>query len=79
MPDGGVLTVGLDADSDRVRISVRDTGIGLDPGKRLDCSSLSNPVLSVAPGWGSRLFIRYSRRMADRFAWKRKKVRERSL
>ncbi len=31
MPDGGTLTVGLDSDSDWVRISVRDTGIGLDP------------------------------------------------
>jgi two-component system, NtrC family, sensor histidine kinase PilS len=31
MPDGGVLTVSLGADSDWVRISVRDTGVGLDP------------------------------------------------
>ena len=31
MPDGGVLTVGLDASFDRVRISIRDTGTGLDP------------------------------------------------
>ncbi len=30
MPDGGVLTVGLDASTDWVRISIRDTGIGLD-------------------------------------------------
>ena len=31
MPDGGVLSVGLDADSDWVRISIRDTGVGFDP------------------------------------------------
>jgi two-component system sensor histidine kinase PilS (NtrC family) len=31
MPDGGVLTVGLAADSARVRISIRDTGTGLNP------------------------------------------------
>ncbi|MGH9692192.1 MAG: two-component system sensor histidine kinase NtrB [Candidatus Acidiferrales bacterium] len=30
MPDGGVLTVSLGGDSDHVRISIRDTGIGLD-------------------------------------------------
>jgi two-component system, NtrC family, sensor histidine kinase PilS len=31
MPNGGVLTVGLDATSSTVRISIRDTGIGFDP------------------------------------------------
>lgn len=31
MPQGGVLTVGLDATVDWVRISIRDTGMGLDP------------------------------------------------
>jgi signal transduction histidine kinase len=31
MPDGGVLTVGLEALGDSVRISVRDTGTGFDP------------------------------------------------
>lgn len=31
MPDGGVLTAGLDATSSTVRISIRDTGIGFDP------------------------------------------------
>jgi two-component system sensor histidine kinase PilS (NtrC family) len=31
MPAGGVLTVGLDAGSGHVRISIRDTGMGLDP------------------------------------------------
>jgi two-component system sensor histidine kinase PilS (NtrC family) len=31
MPDGGVLSVGLDADSESVRVSVRDTGAGFDP------------------------------------------------
>ena len=33
MPDGGVLSVGLDADADWVRISIRDTGVGFDPGE----------------------------------------------
>jgi two-component system sensor histidine kinase PilS (NtrC family) len=32
MPNGGVLAVGLDATPDWVRISIRDTGMGLDPG-----------------------------------------------
>ena len=31
MPNGGVLTAGLDATSSTVRISIRDTGIGFDP------------------------------------------------
>jgi len=31
MPDGGLLTVGLEADASFVRISIRDTGVGLDP------------------------------------------------
>jgi len=30
MPDGGLLTVGLEADSAAVRISIRDNGVGLD-------------------------------------------------
>jgi two-component system sensor histidine kinase PilS (NtrC family) len=31
MPGGGVLSVGVEADSELVRISIRDTGIGFDP------------------------------------------------
>jgi two-component system sensor histidine kinase PilS (NtrC family) len=31
MPDGGVLSVALDMDSHHVWISIRDTGVGLDP------------------------------------------------
>jgi signal transduction histidine kinase len=31
MPDGGTLTVSLDAGQETVRISVRDTGTGFDP------------------------------------------------
>lgn len=31
MPNGGVLSVGLDADASWVRISIRDTGVGFDP------------------------------------------------
>lgn len=31
MPDGGVLTVGLETVPDSVRISIRDTGVGFDP------------------------------------------------
>ena len=31
MPDGGVLTVGLNASAEQVSISIRDTGMGLDP------------------------------------------------
>jgi two-component system sensor histidine kinase PilS (NtrC family) len=31
MPDGGVLTVGLETVADSVRISIRDTGVGFDP------------------------------------------------
>jgi two-component system, NtrC family, sensor histidine kinase PilS len=31
MPDGGVLTVGLEKVADRVRISIRDTGVGFNP------------------------------------------------
>jgi two-component system, NtrC family, sensor histidine kinase PilS len=31
MPNGGVLTVGLETIAETVRISIRDTGVGLDP------------------------------------------------
>jgi two-component system sensor histidine kinase PilS (NtrC family) len=31
MPDGGVLSVGIQADSECVRVSIRDTGAGFDP------------------------------------------------
>jgi len=31
MPEGGLLSAAIDADNSRVRISIRDTGIGLDP------------------------------------------------
>jgi two-component system, NtrC family, sensor histidine kinase PilS len=35
MPDGGILSVGLDADNSWVRLSIRDTGIGMDPAQVL--------------------------------------------
>jgi signal transduction histidine kinase len=31
MPDGGVLSVSLELAPEHVRISIRDTGVGLDP------------------------------------------------
>jgi two-component system sensor histidine kinase PilS (NtrC family) len=31
MPEGGTLSVGLDNDRDSVRISIQDTGVGMDP------------------------------------------------
>jgi two-component system sensor histidine kinase PilS (NtrC family) len=31
MPGGGILSVGLDGNTDWVRISIKDTGVGLDP------------------------------------------------
>jgi two-component system, NtrC family, sensor histidine kinase PilS len=34
MPDGGTLTIGMEQQTDWVRISFRDTGIGLDPKQR---------------------------------------------
>lgn len=33
MPGGGTLTVGLETDAFTVRISIRDTGVGFDPGQ----------------------------------------------
>lgn len=47
MPDGGVLTVGLTATSDCVRISIRDTGRGMDP--RV-AASLFEPFQSAFTG-----------------------------
>jgi len=35
MPDGGVLSVGLEACDSSVRLSIRDTGVGMDPGQVL--------------------------------------------
>jgi signal transduction histidine kinase len=32
MPDGGVLSVGLESGRESVRISIQDTGVGMDPG-----------------------------------------------
>ncbi len=57
MPDGGVLTVSLTANSDWVRISIRDTGAGLDP--RV-AASLFEPFQSAfAGGTGLGLAIVY--------------------
>jgi two-component system, NtrC family, sensor histidine kinase PilS len=47
MPDGGVLTVSLDADAEWVRIAVRDTGIGLDP---RESARIFEPFQSGFPG-----------------------------
>jgi two-component system, NtrC family, sensor histidine kinase PilS len=35
MPGGGVLSVGLEADDSWVRLSIRDTGVGMDPAQVL--------------------------------------------
>ena len=32
MPDGGVLSVGLENGRESVKISIQDTGVGMDPG-----------------------------------------------
>ncbi|HVB86181.1 MAG TPA: ATP-binding protein [Candidatus Dormibacteraeota bacterium] len=47
MPDGGTLTVSLDAEGDWVRISIGDTGIGLDP---RDAARIFEPFQSGFPG-----------------------------
>lgn len=47
MPDGGVLTVRLDADEDWVRISIHDTGVGLGPS---DAARIFEPFQSGFPG-----------------------------
>jgi two-component system, NtrC family, sensor histidine kinase PilS len=47
MPDGGVLTVSLEADAEWVRIAVRDTGIGLDP---RESARIFEPFQSGFPG-----------------------------
>jgi two-component system sensor histidine kinase PilS (NtrC family) len=57
MPDGGVLTVGLDTAADHVRISIRDTGTGLDP---QDAARLFEPFQSrFVGGTGLGLAIVY--------------------
>jgi two-component system sensor histidine kinase PilS (NtrC family) len=57
MPDGGVLTVGLDADSDWARISIRDTGRGIDPS---EVTRIFEPFQSgFAGGTGLGLAIVY--------------------
>jgi two-component system, NtrC family, sensor histidine kinase PilS len=57
MPDGGTLTVGLSADEAWVRISIRDTGIGLDPNQK---SRLFEPFQSgFTGGTGLGLAIVY--------------------
>ena len=57
MPDGGTLSVGLDSDSDWVRISVRDTGVGLDP---REATRIFEPFQShFAGGTGLGLAIVY--------------------
>jgi two-component system sensor histidine kinase PilS (NtrC family) len=47
MPKGGTLTVGLESVSDWLRISFRDTGIGLDPQQR---SKIFEPLQSNFEG-----------------------------
>ena len=57
MPEGGTLTVGLESDSDWVRISVRDTGVGLDP---QEATRIFEPFQShFAGGTGLGLSIVY--------------------
>ncbi len=57
MPNGGVLTVSLDADPAWTRISIRDTGIGLDTTK---ASTLFEPFQSgFTGGTGLGLAIVY--------------------
>jgi len=57
MPEGGVLTVSLTASSDWVRISIRDTGPGLDP--RVAASLFEPFQSSFAGGTGLGLAIVY--------------------
>jgi two-component system sensor histidine kinase PilS (NtrC family) len=47
MPKGGTLTVGIERVADRLRISFRDTGIGLDPQQR---SKIFEPLQSSFEG-----------------------------
>jgi len=47
MPDGGTLTASLDADGNCIRISIGDTGIGLDP---RDAARIFEPFQSGFPG-----------------------------
>lgn len=47
MPDGGVLSVALDSDSDWVRISISDNGVGFDP---QESARLFEPFQSGFPG-----------------------------
>lgn len=47
MPEGGTLTVGIDLQPDWLRISFRDTGIGLDPQQR---SKIFEPLQSNFEG-----------------------------
>jgi two-component system, NtrC family, sensor histidine kinase PilS len=57
MPDGGTLSVQLEAELGRVRISVRDTGIGFDP---REASRIFEPFQSgFAGGTGLGLAIVY--------------------
>jgi two-component system, NtrC family, sensor histidine kinase PilS len=64
MPDGGTLFVSLEASSDRVRISFRDTGVGLDP---KDAARLFEPFQSrFIGGTGLGLAIVYQILQAHR-------------
>jgi two-component system sensor histidine kinase PilS (NtrC family) len=57
MPEGGILSVGLESDSDWVRISVCDTGVGLDP---REATRIFEPFQShFAGGTGLGLSIVY--------------------
>jgi len=57
MPEGGVLSIGADADPDLVRISIRDTGTGFDPAL---ASRMFEPFQSgFAGGTGLGLAIVY--------------------
>ncbi len=57
MPNGGILTVGLEADASSVRISIRDSGIGIAPEK---ATTLFEPFQSgFTGGTGLGLAIVY--------------------
>ncbi len=66
MPTGGTLTVGLDRATDWLRISFRDTGIGLDPCSGPRFLSRCNRISKVAPGSAWPSFTRSFRHTMGR-------------
>ena len=79
MPKGGTLTVGIERIPDSLRISFRDTGVGLEPPHAPRYSNRCNRISRVAPVSDLPSCTRLFRLITDASPFSAKKRKARSL